>query len=285
MIRPELQKKIDFAIMLIQQAEKTSNEYFNGQPVEISYSGGKDSDVILQLAKEANINFVAIYKNTTIDPIGTMQHCRSVGAQFITPEKGFFEIVKETGLPHRARRICCGILKEYKVKDVAIQGIRKSESVKRQKRYKEPQVCRTYSKTEKVKVFYPILNWTDRDVIEFITDRNIKLAPVYYDSCGEIDVKKRLGCLCCPLQSRKNRIKAFKDNPKILKGYIRSLRKFRETHPNSESCKNYSDEYEQIARDIFFESQKKYDKFISGYMYEGKPNCKILLENYFKIKI
>jgi phosphoadenosine phosphosulfate reductase len=61
MIRPELQKKIDFAIMLIQQAEKTSNEYFNGEPVEISYSGGKDSDVILQLAKEAGINFIPIY--------------------------------------------------------------------------------------------------------------------------------------------------------------------------------------------------------------------------------
>ena len=132
MIRPELQKKIDFAIMLIQQAEKTSNEYFNGEPVEISYSGGKDSDVILQLAKEANINFVAIYKNTTIDPPGTLKHVKSRGwVKIINPKKSFFELIKERGLPTRTRRFCCEVLKEYKVNNVAIQGIRRSESSKR----------------------------------------------------------------------------------------------------------------------------------------------------------
>lgn len=56
-MRPELQKKIDAAIRLLQTM---SDSY--GDVLEIAYSGGKDSDVILQLAKEAGINFRAIYK-------------------------------------------------------------------------------------------------------------------------------------------------------------------------------------------------------------------------------
>ena len=52
---PELQKKVDFAIKLLQAAEKMAEK--KGQPVEICYSGGKDSDVILELAKMAGIKY------------------------------------------------------------------------------------------------------------------------------------------------------------------------------------------------------------------------------------
>ena len=66
MIRPELQKKIDRAVKLLR-----SIPLAEGEAVEVSYSGGKDSDVILQLVKESGIKYRAIYKNTTIDPPGT----------------------------------------------------------------------------------------------------------------------------------------------------------------------------------------------------------------------
>ena len=45
----ELQRKVDRAVKLIQAAGKVAKEY--GQPLEICYSGGKDSDVILELAR------------------------------------------------------------------------------------------------------------------------------------------------------------------------------------------------------------------------------------------
>lgn len=50
-MRPELQKKIDQSIRLLKAYDNADN------PVEIAYSGGKDSDVILQLAKEAGIHY------------------------------------------------------------------------------------------------------------------------------------------------------------------------------------------------------------------------------------
>lgn len=47
----QLEKKINFAIKLIQLASKMANSH--GQVIEVCYSGGKDSDVILELTKMA----------------------------------------------------------------------------------------------------------------------------------------------------------------------------------------------------------------------------------------
>lgn len=75
--------KVKQAIKILQMAELQAKEY--DEPVEIAYSGGKDSDVILQLAKESGINYRAIYKNTTIDPPGTIDHVRANGVEISFP--------------------------------------------------------------------------------------------------------------------------------------------------------------------------------------------------------
>lgn len=80
MIDKELQKKIDQSIKLLKVACK-------GKMVELAYSGGKDSDVILQLAKEAEIDFVPIHKVTTIDPPGTIKHAIDNGCEIRRPQK------------------------------------------------------------------------------------------------------------------------------------------------------------------------------------------------------
>ena len=172
-MRKELQKKVDFAIKLLQSIPQDGD-------IELSYSGGKDSDVILELAKMAGIPYRAIYKATTIDPKGTIAHAREMGAEVIRPKKTFFQLVSENGFPSRFQRFCCTFLKEYKICDRAIQGIRRSESGKRAENYKEPEICRVYSAKEKVKVYLPILEWTNQDVEEFIKERNIKCHPLYY---------------------------------------------------------------------------------------------------------
>lgn len=108
-MKEELRKKVDFAIKLLQGAEKMAAKV--GQPVEIAYSGGKDSDVILELAKMSGINYRAIYKNTTIDPPGTIKHVREMGVEIMRPEKNFGQLIEERGLPTRIRRFCCSVLK------------------------------------------------------------------------------------------------------------------------------------------------------------------------------
>ena len=173
----DLNRKIDFAIKLLRSIPQDG-------PIELCYSGGKDSDVILELAKMAGIPFEAIYKNTTIDPPGTLQHCREMGVKIVQPKKSFLKLIEEQGNPTRYHRFCCGNLKEYKIHDRAILGIRREESAKRAARYKEPEACRVYSKTEKVRQYFPILEWTLDDVVRFIEERGIHCAPTYYDGGG-----------------------------------------------------------------------------------------------------
>ena len=210
----ELEHKVDLAIKLLRAIPKDG-------PVEISYSSGKDSDVILELAKMAGIDYRAIYKMTTIDPPGTIQHAREMGAEVLRPKMSFYEIICKKGWPNRTVRFCCQQLKEYKILDRAVQGIRRAESAKRAARYKEPEYCRLYSKGEKVRIYLPILEWTTEDVARFIEERGIKCAPHYYDEQGCFHPERRLGCMCCPLQSKKLRREEFKKYPGMLKFYLR----------------------------------------------------------------
>lgn len=273
----ELQKKIDRSV---RQLRATCGDL--GE-VELSYSGGKDSDVILTLAQMAGIPYRAIYKNTTIDPPGTLAHCRAKGVEIRHPKESFWQLVERKGCPSRWVRFCCSELKEYKILDNAIQGIRRCESIKRRDRYKEPTMCRFYgSKKNHVNVILPILDWTDGDVREFVTANGIQCHPLYYDEGGTFRVERRLGCLGCPLQSDRG-VADLKRHPRMVREYIRRLRIWRETHPNTESCHRYRDEYEVFMRNKFFDSNEDFRLATTGMF--GDIDCKAWLEEYFKIEL
>ena len=271
----ELQKKVDRAIRLLQSIPQDGD-------IEISYSGGKDSDVILELAKMAGIPYRAIYKNTTIDPKGTIAHAREMGAEVIHPQKTFFELISEKGFPSRFVRFCCSALKEYKICDRAIQGIRRSESLKRAENYKEPEMCRVYSVKEKVKVYLPILEWTDNDVAEFIKERNIKCHPIYYRG-GQFDVTRRLGCVGCPLTSKKKRIQEFKENPKMLKAWIRAGQKWytSEKYQNGKAKVKFKDAFEAMGYQLYCDNIQQFEE--RTYNLFGEFDWKEFLQKEFNI--
>ena len=280
----QLTKKIQRAIKLIQSAEKKAKEV--GQPLEICYSGGKDSDVILELAKMANVNFMAIYKNTTIDPPYTIKHCQDNNVEILQPKKSFYQSLSYYGFPSRLNRHCCTNLKEGKVLDYAILGIRAEESNKRKEIYKEPEKCKVYSKKRKVRQYFPILDWTKKDVVDFINVRGIKLHPFYYNDCGHIDPTRRLGCMCCPLQSYKQRIESFKKYPNMVKLYVRGGGNYLNKHKKSKIARLVKDGYEFFCFDVFCErSNKKFqEKFKGNNLFGYTIDCKTFLENYFNIK-
>lgn len=274
----DYKRKIDFAIKLLRNIPQDGT-------IEVSYSGGKDSDVILELAKMAGIPYEAIYKNTTIDPPGTIAHCKANGVTIVNPKLRFFDLVKEKGFPTRFQRFCCGYLKEYKIHDRAIQGIRRDESRKRAERYKEPEYCRAYPKGEKARIYLPILEWTNDDVLRFIEERGITCAPVYYDRGGQFHVERRLGCIGCPLQSIKNRREVYKQYPKMLLQSMRALKVFYDNHPNSPSAKIFDyDVYEKFYADLFYNSPSEYRRYNEGLLFRDKPT-KQFLEEYFNIDL
>ncbi len=276
---PQLQKKIDFAIHLLQSIPH------NGEPVEVSYSGGKDSDVILELTKMSGIPYRAIYKNTTIDPPGTIKHCKDKGVEVLASKISFFELVEKKGCPTRRARFCCEELKEYKVLDRAIQGIRRKESVAREKRYDEPEICREYGNGD-ARVYLPILEWTNEDVAEFIVERGIKCHPLYYDEQGDFHVERRLGCIGCPLQADNGK-RNYKEYPKLLKQLIKSAQKWMDApHPRSTSVAKFGNAYNLVFHNLFCKSYAEFENLIGGGLFpETAINTKVFLEDYFKIDL
>lgn len=272
-----LQKKVDFALKVIESGAKIARE--NGSEIELSYSGGKDSDVILELAKLAGIEFVPIYKNTTIDPPGTIQHVLNRGVQMVRPKRTFFQLCEKSGLPTRMMRFCCRELKEYKIKDYAIVGIRRDESWKRAKMYQEPELCRKYRKG-KVKQFLPILEWTNNDVEAFLQSRGVKCAPVYYDSDGKFHVERRLGCLCCPLASRRKRVEQFKQYPKMLRQYVKAGKKYWETHKPL-----MGGVYNVLTFQLFFDNFRSYQERFGCDCFRETFDSKSFLEDYFGVEL
>ena len=274
----ELTKKVERAVKLIQQAGR------DGMEVEVAYSGGKDSDVILELARMSGIKYRAIYKNTTIDPPGTIAHAKANGVEIRRSRKTFFQLMAQKGFPSRFVRFCCSELKEYKILDRNIMGVRKAESVARSKRYTEPTKCLFYgSKKEHVEAFYPILDWTDQDVADFIKERGIKCHPLYYDEDGTFHVERRLGCMCCPLAYKKKRIAEFKAHPNMVKAYIRAGQQFRDTHPDAALTKNYDNIYDAFVRFLFYERDRDFKQHNVGLF--GKTDTKQFLEQFFNIKL
>lgn len=275
-----LEEKINRAVKLLQVFAK-------GKVVEVCFSGGKDSEVILELAKMAGINYRAIYKNTTIDPPHTIAHCKSKGVEIIHPKTKFFDLVKKKGFPTRRARFCCSELKEYKVLDNSVQGIRRSESVKRSQNYdaQEPVICRIYgNKKNHVNVCLPILEWTDKDVEQFIKMRGIKCHPLYYDEVGNFHVERRLGCIGCPLKSN-NGIADFVQRPKFFKRLVECGKIWWDTHPNIKSRQKYETVYDLIYCNLFCSSYSDYLIKKARNLFGEVLDCKKYLDEYFSIKI
>ena len=272
-----LDKKIQRALRLIKSAA-------HNRCVEVSYSGGKDSDVILTLAKMAGIQYRAIYKNTTIDPPGTIAHCQHNSVEIIEPNLSFLELVKRNGMPTRRARFCCDKLKEYKVMDIAIQGIRRSESVKRAARYKaeNPVVCRFYgSKSKHVDVVLPLLTWTDKDISNFIEKYHVQCHPLYYTD-GVFHVERRLGCIGCPLQSD-NGVSDFLQYPRFFRQYVKAAEVWWDTHPTAKSHTKFGSIYGLIAHNLFYSSYNAWQ--IADTNLFGNMDWKQTLEKYFRVTL
>lgn len=141
----------------IKEAERTlklgaeMSEYYYHKPLIICYSGGKDSDVMLDIAKKClkPNEFEVLNSHTTVDAPETVYHirevfqkCESEGIKTtvkMPTYKGkptsMWRLIEEIGIPNRRARTCCYYLKETTTPNrMTAVGVRESESRKRQGR-------------------------------------------------------------------------------------------------------------------------------------------------------
>lgn len=119
---------------LEKQAIEILKTFSGDEPYQLGYSGGKDSDVILHLAKKAGVPFRAVHNLTTVDAPETVRYVRSKPEVTIEyPKMSMWQlIVKYKTPPTRLFRYCCAELKERSgIGKKVVTGVRKAESRKR----------------------------------------------------------------------------------------------------------------------------------------------------------
>ena len=138
------------SIERIQLASELSLQHYK-KPLVCTYSGGKDSDVMLELFKRSGILFEVHNSHTTADAPQTVEHIRKtfreLEMQGIKTTIDYHNqpdgnrttmwnlIPRKLMPPTRLVRYCCSVLKETGCKNRMIStGVRWDESVNRKRR-------------------------------------------------------------------------------------------------------------------------------------------------------
>jgi len=184
----------------------------------LAFSGGKDSVTIKALADMAEIKYDAHYNVTTIDPPEVTRFIRDQHPDVVweRPKRSMFRlIIMKQWPPLRQWRYCCERLKERGGKGrKVLTGIRHQESGQRKNR-QMVETC--YSDPTKTFI-HPIIDWSDRDVWEFIKTEDLPYCSLYDEGFH------RVGCILCPYEGNAQNIqKQIERWPQFVKAYIRTF--------------------------------------------------------------
>ena len=238
----DLQFAEDTAIKLLKEFEPVALARCPEHGYIVGYSGGKDSDCLVDLFIKSGVKFKVIHNHTTLDIPDTVYYVRrkfkewsaqGIECEIFMPKKSFWQICEEKAmLPFRKFRFCCAELKENNPYKGAVYsfGVRKSESASRanhrdsietrnRKDYSDIQRFH-FDKGEEVRqmetcytnnyfIVNPMAYWSNDVRDKYIAKYNIEVNPIY-EKYG----LKRCGCVMCPMASDKERQKEAELFPK-----------------------------------------------------------------------
>lgn len=246
------------AIERIKLASEMSLHHY-GQPLVCTYSGGKDSDVMLELFKRSGVPFEVHNSHTTVDAPPTVYHIREkfreleergIKATIEMPKyKGcpvtMWTLIPQKGTPpSRLMRYCCSVLKETGCANRFIAtGVRWDESNARAGRAEYETIAA--SKKDKILISDEIMLMNDnsdkRKMTEHCMKKNkmvvnpiidwthsaiwefIRSEKIEYNPLYDYGYS-RVGCIGCPMAG-KNRWKEFADFPVYQGAYIKAFDK------------------------------------------------------------
>ncbi|MGQ4871757.1 MAG: phosphoadenosine phosphosulfate reductase family protein [Candidatus Thorarchaeota archaeon] len=168
----------------------------------VSFSGGKDSLVALDLAYRVGIRR-AVFCDTTIEFDETIHYVEDVARFYgisidvVKPPLDFFTLMEHVTAPSRRQRWCCEVFKFGPLSKWALEnevvafvtGLRKEESHGRT----------SYSMIDRnpimpVLQINPLLEWSEEMVWSYIRQYNLPVNPLY-------QYFSRVGCWCCPYKT------------------------------------------------------------------------------------
>lgn len=223
-----------------------------GSPLVVTDSGGKDSCVCREIVRRAGIPYEVQHNLTTADAPQTIYYVRETFRKLEeqgVPCKVNYPVYKGGRVtmwtlipmkkfpPTRLQRYCCQVLKEATCRDRFITtGVRWAESVKRKNNrgvYEnftanpEKKIILNNDNDDNRRLFEscalkgkricnPIVDWTDRDVWEYIRSERLPMNPLY--DMGFF----RVGCIGCPMAG-KTRWKEFALFPTYRHAYTKAF--------------------------------------------------------------
>lgn len=231
--------KVERSIELIRKMEHVALDY-SEDGFHVAFSGGKDSQVLLELVKRAGVKYKAHMQVTTLDPPELMKFIRRVypDVELHHPELNFCQLIeKKKMLPRRNARFCCKYLKEMAGGGtVTLIGIRAQESAKRAKRNVVEVSGRKFSGTlDQFNVYResvikciggkdqilvsPIFDWTEREVWLFILGEKLEYCRLYDEGY------KRIGCIFCCMADKRSKLRDKKNYPQVERAITKVIQK------------------------------------------------------------
>jgi phosphoadenosine phosphosulfate reductase len=216
-----LEEKIRKAIGNLQlyEPEALRRDPVNGYYLCDSY--GKDSGVILHLAKASGVKFVAHHNLTTLDPPELIMHGRKNHPETIIHRPKMAMLTRlareKTALPTRLCRWCCAEYKENSGSGmVKVFGVRASESARRKASWK---IWTPHRGAKDCWILNPILYWSDENVWQYTRKNNIPYCCLYDEGWD------RLGCIGCPMADKQRR-RDFAKWPRYEQAWRRAITMF-----------------------------------------------------------
>jgi phosphoadenosine phosphosulfate reductase len=212
---------------------KVFNEY--RKPVVVSYSGGKDSLVALDLTAQTGVKFYIVFNDTGLEPYETYENVKEVsrryGAELIIASAGdsYWRAIREFGPPARDFRWCCKVIKlgpitntllnRFPLGYISVVGQRAYESFQRAR---IPRVSVSRWVTKDI-VVAPIQDWTALEVWGYVLMKGLP-----YNKAYEYGFD-RLGCVICPANELAELDAVSERYPSIYKRLEEIIREFSES--------------------------------------------------------
>lgn len=236
--------KVKQSIDLIRQYAPYADK-FGGY--KVAFSGGKDSQVMLDLFRRAGVRYAAHYNVTTNDPPENVYFIKKnyPDVEFVLHKLNFYQLIlKKKALPTRKMRFCCSYFKEGTGTGFVAVGVRREESVKRAK---YPTIA-FYKRdddfdADKIRegdrvIFRPILEWREDEIWQYIEDNNIPVNPCY-ETAG------RVGCMFCPFARKKTLYYNASKYPKFHALLLKTIRQLLDN--------GYCNKYQPLTPEEVFE--------------------------------